>query len=72
VHLLGAGVEVNVIRGWLGHVDLARTNRYADINIRTKEAALRPCAPPAGASGPRACAAVWRNDEPMLAWLASP
>ncbi len=39
VHLLEAGVEVNVIRGWLGHVNLATTNRYADINLRTKEAA---------------------------------
>src|SRR5207302_571344 len=32
VHLLEAGVEVNVIRGWLGHADLTTTNRYADIN----------------------------------------
>jgi integrase len=30
VHLLEAGVEVNVIRGWLGHADLATTNRYAN------------------------------------------
>jgi integrase/recombinase XerD len=29
VHLLEAGVEVNVIRGWLGHADLTTTNRYA-------------------------------------------
>ena len=27
VHLLEAGVEVNVIRGWLGHVSLETTNR---------------------------------------------
>lgn len=71
VHLLEAGVEVNVIRGWLGHVSLATTNRYADINIRTKEAALRACAPPPGAGGSKARAPVWRNDEAMLAWLAS-
>ncbi|MGH7630433.1 MAG: tyrosine-type recombinase/integrase [Gemmatimonadales bacterium] len=30
VHLLEAGVEVNVIRGWLGHADLTTTNRYAN------------------------------------------
>jgi integrase/recombinase XerD len=48
VHLLEAGVEVNVIRGWLGHVNLATTNRYAGIDMRTKEAALRQCAPPPG------------------------
>jgi integrase/recombinase XerD len=71
VHLLEAGVEVNVIRGWLGHVNLATTNRYADINIRTKEAALRQCAPPPGVGGSKARAPVWRNDETMLAWLAS-
>jgi integrase/recombinase XerD len=71
VHLLEAGVEVNVIRGWLGHVNLATTNRYADINLRTKEAALRQCAPPSDVGGPKACAPAWRNDEAMLAWLAS-
>jgi len=52
-----------VIRGWLGHVNLATTNRYADINIRTKEAALRQCAPPPGVGGPKARAPVWRNDD---------
>lgn len=29
VHLLESGVEVNVIRAWLGHADLTTTNRYA-------------------------------------------
>jgi site-specific recombinase XerD len=29
VHLLESGVDVNVIRGWLGHVSLDTTNRYA-------------------------------------------
>src|SRR6266478_3562974 len=46
VHLLEAGVDVNVIRGWLGHVSLETTNRYAEINTRMKEAALRLCEPP--------------------------
>jgi site-specific recombinase XerD len=40
VHLLEAGVEVNVIRAWLGHASLETTNRYAEITIRTKQAAL--------------------------------
>ena len=30
VHLLEAGVEVNVIRGRIGHADLTTTNRYAE------------------------------------------
>jgi site-specific recombinase XerD len=68
VHLLEAGVEVNVIRGWLGHADLTTTNRYAEITVRSKETALRACEPPVeGASGRPA----WRDDRALLDWLAS-
>ena len=45
MHLLEAGVEVNVIRGWLGHCDLSTTNRYAEINTRAKIEALQHRAP---------------------------
>jgi len=70
VHLLEAGVEVNVIRGWLGHVSLDTTNRYAEINIHAKEAALRLCEPPVTSEAfPRA--PVWRTDDTLLAWLNS-
>lgn len=70
VHLLEAGVEVNVIRGWLGHVSLETTNRYAEINLRMKEAALEACQPPASASS-EAClrTAVWREDAELMKWL---
>lgn len=71
VHLLESGVEVNVIRGWLGHLSLDTTNRYAEINIRAKEAALQACEPPATASAALPRKPVWRNDESLLAWLAS-
>jgi site-specific recombinase XerD len=70
VHLLEAGVEVNVIRGWLGHADLSTTNRYAEINTRTKEAALRALEPPISSAEPRS-GPVWRSDEALLKWLAS-
>jgi integrase/recombinase XerD len=70
VHLLEAGVEVNVIRGWLGHADLSTTNRYAEINTRAKEAALRACEPPSASEGfPRR--PVWRSDDTLLDWLSS-
>ena len=71
LHLLEAGVDVNVIRGWLGHVSLDTTNRYAEITVRAKEEALRLCEPPPtekDAPGPKP---VWRDDEALLAWLAS-
>ncbi len=70
VHLLEAGVEVNVIRGWLGHADLSTTNRYAEINTRAKEAALRACEPPETSAG-FPCRPVWRSDHALLGWLAS-
>jgi site-specific recombinase XerD len=34
VHLLESGIEVNVIRSWLGHVSLDTTNRYAELTLR--------------------------------------
>jgi integrase/recombinase XerD len=70
VHLLEAGVEVNVIRGWLGHVSLDTTNLYAEINIRMKQAALEACQPPASASS-EACPRkpVWREDAELMKWL---
>lgn len=71
VHLLEAGVEVNVIRGWLGHVSLDTTNRYAEINIQTKEAALRACEPKTDSLGGYPRKPVWRNDDSLLAWLDS-
>ena len=71
VHLLEAGVDVNVIRGWLGHVSLDTTNRYAEINTRTKEAALRLCEPPVPGSETRHRTPVWRDDQALLEWLAS-
>ena len=70
VHLLEAGVEVNVIRGWLGHADLTTTNRYAEINTKAKIEALRNTEPPGASAGHRP-RPVWRDDETLLAWLAS-
>jgi site-specific recombinase XerD len=70
VHLMEAGVEVNVIRGWLGHVSLETTNRYAEINIRMKEAALQACQPPPSVSSERCPRKpIWREDAELMKWL---
>ncbi len=61
---------MNVIRGWLGHVSLETTNRYAEINTRMKEAALGLCEPPTTDSDSRRRTPVWRDDEALLTWLA--
>ena len=42
-HLLQAGVDINTIRGWLGHVSLRTTNIYAEIDLATKARALAAC-----------------------------
>jgi site-specific recombinase XerD len=70
VHLLEAGVEVNVIRGWLGHADLSTTNRYTEINTNAKIAALRNTEPP-GTSAGRHRRPIWQTDETLLNWLTS-
>lgn len=70
VHLIEAGVEVNVIRGWLGHADLTTTNRYAEINTKAKEAALQLCEPPHSSEG-LPSRPIWRSDRELLNWLAS-
>jgi site-specific recombinase XerD len=44
VHLLRAGVDINTIRAWLGHVSLETTNRYAAVDLEMKAKALAACA----------------------------
>ncbi|MBX9951471.1 MAG: site-specific integrase [Candidatus Obscuribacterales bacterium] len=70
IHLLESGVEVNVIRGWLGHVSLDTTNRYAEINMRMKEEALKACLPP---TSNETCHVDvrWKEDAALLKWLDS-
>jgi integrase/recombinase XerD len=43
-HLLRAGVDINTIRAWLGHVSLDTTNIYAEIDLEMKAKALATCA----------------------------
>jgi integrase/recombinase XerD len=40
VHLLRAGVDINTIRAWLGHVSLDTTHIYAEVDLEMKEKAL--------------------------------
>jgi site-specific recombinase XerD len=67
VAMVAAGVDVTVIRSWLGHVSLDTTNHYARANIETKRQALqqvdkstRPTKPPR-----------WKRDPNLVTWLNS-
>jgi integrase/recombinase XerD len=71
VHLLEAGVEVNVIRAWLGHASMETTNRYAEITLHTKQAALEKCALRTIADERFPRKPVWQTDASLLTWLRS-
>jgi len=42
-HLLRAGVDINTIRAWLGHVSVVTTNVYAEVDLEMKAKALANC-----------------------------
>jgi integrase/recombinase XerD len=71
VGLLEQGVDVNVIRGWLGHVSLDTTHRYAEINLRTKQAAVAACLPPVDSSDTHLQTSGWHKDQDLIKWLCS-
>jgi site-specific recombinase XerD len=43
VFLLRAGVDINTIRAWLGHVSLDTTHIYAEVDLEMKTKALAHC-----------------------------
>lgn len=57
VHLLRAGVDINTIRAWLGHVSLDTTNIYAEVDLEMKFKALAQCE----ISGPAKKHKSWHN-----------
>ena len=70
VHLLRAGVDINTIRAWLGHVSLETTNRYAEVDLEMKAKALQTCAADGSDSVPN-CTPSWHSDSELMAFLAS-
>lgn len=67
MHLLQSGVEVNVIRSWLGHASIATTSRYIEIDLAMKRKALETCEVNTGEPP----AATWHSNSDILAWLES-
>jgi integrase/recombinase XerD len=65
-HLLRAGVDLNTIRAWLGHVSLDTTLIYAEIDLATKAKALAHCE--VTSAKPHR---PWREDTGLLAFLKS-
>ena len=67
VQLVAAGVDVTVIRNWLGHARLDTTNHYARANLETKRQALEQIDPSTKPSKPPR----WKQNPELLAWLDS-
>jgi site-specific recombinase XerD len=66
-HLLRAGVDINTIRAWLGHVSLNTTYVYAETDLEMKAAALAHCEVK-GSSKPTK---RWRQDTGLMTFLRS-
>ena len=66
-HLLRAGVDINTIRAWLGHVSLDTANIYAETDLEMKAKALATCEV---ASEPKTTKR-WREDPQLMNFLRS-
>lgn len=64
-HLLKAGVDLNTIRAWLGHVSLDTTNVYAEIDLDMRSKALSKCEIRGGRTKP------WRENADLMSFLKS-
>jgi site-specific recombinase XerD len=64
VHLLRAGVDINTIRAWLGHVSLDTTHVYAEVDLEMKAKALAACEVPEQTSVKR-----WRKEPNLMEFL---
>ena len=66
VHLLRAGVDINTIRAWLGHVSIDTTNVYAEVDLEMKGRALAKC--DVGGVDQKH---HWKKDPELMAFLRS-
>ncbi len=67
VFLLRAGVDINTIRAWLGHVSINTTQVYAELDLEMKAKALATCEI-AAETTPKA---HWRSDASLMTFLQS-
>ena len=65
-HLLQAGVDINTIRAWLGHVSLSTTNIYAEIDLEIKARAVALCDAVEAKPG-----RPWKESKGLLSFLKS-
>ena len=69
-HLVLAGVDINTVRAWLGHVSISTTNIYAEIDLTLKANAVALCevgaatgTPVEGGQGPHGLPEILVSEE---------
>lgn len=68
MHLLQAGIDLSVIRSWLGHVSLETTHAYVEIDMEMKRKVLKAYSP----SFPsKSLKDVLNKNKDILTWLES-
>ena len=67
MHLLQSGVSMDIIRDFLGHVDISTTQIYARANLEMKRKALNGVA----TTSPVQPIPSWKQDNSLLEWLHS-
>ena len=66
MHLLQAGVDLSIIKSWLGHVNLSTTNFYIEIDLEMKRKALSSCSPIGSSSDLKHLVAEHQD---VISWL---
>ena len=67
MHLLQSGVSLEIIRDFLGHVDIKTTQIYARANLEMKRKALEKISEPSMISN----LPSWKKNKDLLDWLHS-
>ena len=69
MHLLQSGVDLNMIRSWLGHASIETTHEYVEIDLEMKRKTLQSAEkllPKTGKQIPS-----WKRDPNVLEWLSN-
>ncbi len=69
MHLLQSGVDLTVIQRWLGHVQLATTHTYVEIDLEMKRKALAACTPPDDTNAD--LQRILEKNQDVIGWLES-
>ena len=64
MHLVQGGVSLDIVRDFLGHVDIKTTELYARANLEMKRAAIEKVSP-----APTPEIPSWKENKSLLQWL---